>query len=463
MNRGILVKLIIITLVLALIHSVFWFFKAGQLEKHINNYAAEHSGNISVGSVEVSGFPFMQKVTIGDLKFSIPNPAFSRYQILVKNVEASSGVFSNDFTVNLFEKISTFDGDKEIGSLEFTQQPQINFVITDGMLSHFSYQDSGHHVLDIDRNSVYAASSTSFTLDSHLDENDQIVSRIIGNIKDIENFNILEAYKNSSEKRIMDAIRTGEIAINSSALDLAPAVNIQQQDPSLANVVVAPAAAVSAHVVPAAVAATQEQASSDVIVADVAKTIDLEAAKNEPIKSNLAFDFEHVLSSVRSDQVSVPMDPSQIQESNIQYNKALKINNLEFSNRVFKIVINGQVNSFQDDNMPSGFITAKIENMPDFTKYVVEGFAKMAEQKPSENNDVQASDLSAASQPSMAQEDAYLNFLKRISSGFSMVSAELSAKNPLTKESSAVFDIRREKNLEFVINETPLREVLGKF
>jgi hypothetical protein len=36
-------------------------------------------------------------------------------------------------------------------------------------------------------------------------------------------------------------------------------------------------------------------------------------------------------------------------------------------------------------------------------------------------------------------------------------------KNQLSKEDLAVFEIRREKNLDFLINETPIREVMGKF
>jgi hypothetical protein len=44
-----------------------------------------------------------------------------------------------------------------------------------------------------------------------------------------------------------------------------------------------------------------------------------------------------------------------------------------------------------------------------------------------------------------------------------MVTKELTSKNPLSKDDVAVFDIRREKNIEFLINETPMREILGKF
>jgi hypothetical protein len=35
-------------------------------------------------------------------------------------------------------------------------------------------------------------------------------------------------------------------------------------------------------------------------------------------------------------------------------------------------------------------------------------------------------------------------------------------KNPLSDANSAVFDLRREKNIEILVNETPMREILGK-
>jgi hypothetical protein len=66
-------------------------------------------------------------------------------------------------------------------------------------------------------------------------------------------------------------------------------------------------------------------------------------------------------------------------------------------------------------------------------------------------------------QSEQSQGTVYQDFLKKISAGLPNVSKELAAKNQLSKDNTAIFDMRREKNLEFVINETPLREVLGKF
>ena len=97
MNKAIVIKSIVLIAVLALIHSVFWFFKAGQIEKHVNNFITENSAHVSAGEVAVSGFPLSQKVSIQDLKFIVPNSALSRYQATVKKLEAKASIFSNNF------------------------------------------------------------------------------------------------------------------------------------------------------------------------------------------------------------------------------------------------------------------------------------------------------------------------------------------------------------------------------
>jgi hypothetical protein len=87
--------------------------------------------------------------------------------------------------------------------------------------------------------------------------------------------------------------------------------------------------------------------------------------------------------------------------------------------------------------------------------------AKLAEGiKPSNLSEVRSSDLTSVGLP---VEDSYQNFLKKVSGGFVNVAKELASKNAVSTESMAQFDVRREKNIEFLINETSFREILGKF
>ncbi len=546
MNRSILIKVAVALLVVILLHSVFWFFKTGQLEKHLNNFVTENNTAISAAEIKVAGYPFSQKIVAKDLKFTIPNSAFSKYQIIVKDFEASAGIFSKDFTVDVADKITVQDLDGNIGNVEFAQMPKISFSISDGIVSSFSYADNGYKIFDIDKNIIYSAASSTINLVSTIDSSDQITSKLNVAVREIEGFDVIDIYRNSSEKKIIDGIKTGEISLGSGA-----AVAMIGSDPSFASNAANPAAPNAPVVVPTATsdsamtppasapspaaaaanaakaAASAQQAAApngapvagaapvaaapnqapvvgtpaDIAAkvasgaaipsaaapaavpgvaaanvatqtADAAKaTIDPSKpaaldvasliAKSDVTKSNLIIDIEYVLTPTKNDQQgSVPLDPAQMQENATQYSRVVKVNNIEFSNALYKISLNGQVNYFQDDNLPSGFVTVKIENIDKFVEYVATGFTQIVEQKqivPS----VQSNDLAA--QSSQTQSTAYQDFLRKISASLGNVSKELADKNQLTKDNVALFDMRREKNLEFIINETPLREVLGKF
>lgn len=494
MNREILTRIIVVAVIVTLSHSIFWFFKAGQIEKNINNFVGENSANISVGEIEVSGFPFSQKVSIKDLKFTLPNAAIGRYQILVKDLEASAGVFGSDFTVVLKEQVTVQDSESSVsGYVEFASQPEIKFSVVDGALANLSYKDSGHKVLDAEKNVIFATSSVQVNfVSSHNDG--KVKNSVNAEVKDIEGFDIVSVYKNSSEKKIIDGIKTGEISIGSSA-----AIPAQPSDGS-AEAVAAPAASLAPAQVVASVVKTDEvkkdiiQPSNNPVAAEdntkANDTKNLTAENNAPnsvnvdnnqqpvnsevaadniIRSNFVMNIEYELTP-NSDQGQNVSDPTQMKENTTQYNKAIKINSLEFSNSLYKISINGQVNIFPDDSQPSGSISVKVENLDNLVTYFNNGLAQIAEQKKPEL-EVQSSDLAIVNQAgnaavadnNTAYADPYQNFLQKLVASLPAVTKEVAAKNQLSDGVSATFDIRREKNIEFLVNETPVREILGKF
>ena len=57
MKKGIVVKIVVVLAIIASAHSIFWFFKAGQVEKQIQNFISENSAYISSGEIAVCGFP----------------------------------------------------------------------------------------------------------------------------------------------------------------------------------------------------------------------------------------------------------------------------------------------------------------------------------------------------------------------------------------------------------------------
>jgi hypothetical protein len=501
MSKNIVVKLVILLVVSALVYSVFWFFKVGQVEKQVKNFISKNSANISAGEILVSGFPLSQKITIRDLKFTIPSPLLSKRQVIVKTLEAKTGIFSSEFIVTLPEPI-TVDSEGNIMTVEFTKEPEIKASIADGRISKFSYNDFGYKISDIDKNTVYAATSSVLNLESTVADDDKITTKVTADIKEIEGFNVLDVYKNAFEKKVTEGIKTGEIILGNSAVvapvtaaapgDIASAnggpASIASTlviaptavpvDPTAANVpapATAPQATVTNADVPApanpaapteaaiAVAPDGMPAPTAPILnpAEIAAAAMAAATANIPTKSNLIIDFEYIMSPNQTEQqAQIPTDPTQIQEAPVQYSKVMKINNLEFSNPLYKILINGEMNTLADDNMPSGSVTLKVEKIDALIAHISSGFTQMVEQKKPASTEIQTSDLTVSGMPT---QDSYQDFLKKVAANIGGVSKELAAKNPVSKDDIAEFDIRREKNLEFLVNETSIREILGKF
>jgi hypothetical protein len=533
MNKNI-IRLAIILVVAILVYSVFWFFKIGQVEKKISGFVNDNSSNVSMQSISVSGFPFSQKITIKGLKFSIPNSPLSKYQILVKNIEAETGIFSSDFNATIaMDAVALQDSSEKIFNIEFTQEPKINFLLSDEGFAKITYQDEGHKALDPEKNVIYSSASSMITFSSSADEKDKITHKIDVNVKDITGFDIVDLYRNSLEKKIVDGLKTGEISISnpspaptvgaadlalnnqaasniaannanptqttnitattaanpdaasstpkaaaSSNPDLAAAANITNNLKPEDKAKIADSLSQISGAAPVAInsastaAIPSGGANNDSAAAQTSAAIKIDEAispakQAEITKSNLVMSLEFFAASNDAPTTEAPLDPTKIQEavSITSQGKTIKINNLEFSNDLYKLYVNGELNSFQDDTALSGSISIKVEKIANLTSSLLAGFNNILTTQKLVPT-VVIPDLSAdnsGSDAGIKKEDSYQLFLTKILANLDSVSKELAAKNPVTKEDVAVFDIRREKNLEFLINETSIREILGKF
>ncbi len=457
-----MVKFFILLATSVLVYSVFWFFKIGQVEKQINKFINENSTQVSAGEISASGFPLSQKITIKDLKFTLPTPLLNKRQVAVKHLEARAGIFSSEFSVALIGDVSVYDSNNDAANIAFSKDPSISILIANGRISKFNYQDFGYRILDAEKNVIYAASESNIHLESRVDDSEKVTSLISANIKDIEGFDVMDAYKNVLEKKIIDGIKTGEIAIGNASKALIPTqLDAVQTLPAATPSV---PAAVNPPVVVAVATTTPSTTPAAATPADSEKSekgsADLAVIENKNlIKNNFSIDLEYVLTPIQGEaQAQIPSDPTQIQEVSVQYSKALKINSLEFSNPLYKISVNGETATFPDDSMLSGSAAVKVENVSALIDYISAGFNQMSDQKK-----VSADNSQSLVASGLPNEDSYQNFLKKASANLGSVVKELAAKNAVSKEEIAEFDIRREKNLELLINETSIREILGKF
>jgi len=495
MKKSLIIKLSIVLVVLVLSYCVFWFFKAGQSEKQINKFIADNSSYISAGEIAVSGFPVAQKIVISDLKITVPVNLIAKRQIVIKQLQANSGIFSNEFVVNLTDavKVQDLDNSGDLFDVEFVSQPEILVSLLDGAISKFQYNDVGFKVLDAEKNVVNASSGTSILSENSVDESDKRTNKINISFKDLEGYTVIDFYKNLLEKKVIEGIKTEEIKVNINPIAMIDP-NLQQMPPltpEQAGIVQPNMAPVVDPNQPPMMppvdgnsAVAQAVASQNGGVQPVAMPVDpsnqapvanidpnnpqqaplvATIVESELSKHNVVIDVVLTLTpSVKQEQGEVPpVDPTQVQELPVQYVQNIKINNVELSNASYKINITGDAISASDDNYPSGGITVKVEKIASLVAHLKGQFKQLSQSKkptvPSNGVDL------TSEQAQQSQIQNYDIFLNNISEKLSDVSNEIASKNSVSKDNVAQFDVRREKNLEFLVNEVPVREIIGKF
>jgi hypothetical protein len=505
MKKSLIIKLSIVLVVLVLSYCVFWFFKAGQSEKQINKFIADNSSYISAGEISVSGFPVAQKIVISDLKITVPVNLVAKRQIVIKQLQANSGIFSNDFIVNFTDavKVQDLDNSGDLFDIEFTGgQPEILVSLLDGVISRFQYNDMGFKVLDAEKNVVNASAGTSILSENSVDESDKRINKINISFKDLEGYTVIDFYKNLLEKKVIEGIKTEEIKVNINpvanidpALQQIPPISPDQagivdsgvaplSDPTQApispeqppmippadgNSAVAQAIATQNSQVGNPAPAPTDGGANQAPTANIDTNNPQQAPASDPIveseisKHNVVIDVILTLTpSVKQEQGdAVPSDPTQVQELPVQYVQNIKINNVELSNASYKINITGDALTSSDDNYPSGGITVKVEKIANLVTHLKDQFKKLSQSKkatvPSNGVDL------TSEQAQQNQIQNYDVFLSNISEKLVDVSNEIASKNSVSKDNVAQFDVRREKNLEFLINEVPVREIIGKF
>ena len=509
MKKGLIIKLAIVLVVLVLSYCVFWFYKAGQSEKQINKFIADNSAHISAGEISVSGFPVGQKIIISDLKITIPVNLVAKRQITVKQLEATSGIFSNDFVVNLVDvvKIQDLENSGDIFDVEFVSKPEIMVSLLGGSIAKLQYNDAGFKILDTEKNIVNSSLGLSVLSENSVDETDKRINKINISFKELEGYSVFDFYKNVLEKKVVEGIKTEEIKVNvNPVVDQA---NIQQmtaplsqdqamvmQNNELQQVpVVAPqipandgaeAVARANAMANQVVANNQAQAQAQAQAVQPQPTPDLappaqvdngqvppiptnvdpiapEVPLDAVVKNNITIDIVITLTpSVKQEQAETPpVDPTQIQELPVQYVQNIKINNVELSNSSYKINVTGDVVNSSDDNYPSGGITVKVEKITNLVTQLRSQFKKLAESK-KPSVPLNGADLVNDQTQQQNQVQNYDIFLNNISEKLANVSNEISSKNSVSKDEIVQFDVRREKNLEFLVNEVSVREIVGK-
>lgn len=229
----------------------------------------------------------------------------------------------------------------------------------------------------------------------------------------------------------------------------------------------------------------------------------LAANIGQDLKTKITFDLVINISG----NEAAPLAINQPQEITLHGQHNIKINNILISNPEFEIAANGSLTLDPDDATPFGGLTIKVNNLQNvlnnfegsFGQLIVgaEKYTDIIKPKiefsdpsklptnasepaiPSQNDQKPKPPLGqnaqivpvpsdsqsiqdASQQPSYNMGDYYTQFFIQFSDRYRNVIQDIAMKNSVSKDNVAQFDIRREKNLQFLVNDTPVSEVMGR-
>ncbi|MBP7710563.1 MAG: hypothetical protein KA100_05790 [Rickettsiales bacterium] len=394
-------KIIGVVAVLILSYVGFWFFKSHQISKEISLGSESQSFKHSAADVAVSGFPLAHKVVIKDLKFTDEKSG----EIIFKKLEVESGVFSSSYSVKVLEPIEFMASDHQ-SKISIILNADTQILATEEKETNglrVKYSSSGYKVLD-------ATSNILFSSEMQNGEGEILLSEKSGSYK----------YKDLGGK-ILDKANNVLGSSAATNIDLSFAEGDNKSQTIKFNLDVKDFA--KGSVAP-------DQASAD--------------------KSNFAIAGEVALTA-NDQKITDLLPPDQMaklpenmkasfQKKPAPYSFALNLQNLEFSNTFYKVVLNAVLNTSQEDEIPSGVANLKIENFDNLVKTLTDEMQKVKDQ--------------GKSAKIAAQLEGVNDIVKIVK--------ELGAKNPQSTEGAMLFTFKRDKGLGFnlTINDMQLLEIM---
>ncbi len=426
MKKKIILSLASILVLMVAGYTGFWFFKANQIKKQIILFSQKEGSKFSVGEVSVEGFPLAQRVIIKNFRLTESEGSY----ITIKNIQVESEALSNTYFVKNLDPIEVENLEHNISSkIELSPDTIISLVTDENEVSQIKITGSGYKILDKEQDKVVLIWEA---------QNSEIELSIGDNFR--------YKYKDSGSK-ILDEKNNPVFTAASSMFDITYSVddndvisfksNISLKDFEYSSLLY-----------------------SALIKADVASPEDNPGSASTEVafsgKSNFAISSDFILTPNKQDIVDllpaeqmaqIPDDlKSQYQKKPSPYSYKLDLQNLEFSNSLYKILVNGLLNSTPENIEPVGFVVLKVENIDNLAKSIVDGFKNFSSKYYSVEH--------------LVNEDSEV-FNKSLS-----IIKELATKNPLSHDNSLVFEFKNEKvgmGAGLKINDTAFLEIVTNF
>jgi hypothetical protein len=428
MKKKIIVVLASILVLMTSAYTGFWFFKANQIKKQLSLLSKKEGSKFSVEEISVEGFPLLQKTTIKNFKFTDPKDSINA---TVKNVQIESSAFSNAYSVKILDPIELEDLKRNINAaIELSADTVISLAIDESEVFQIKILGSGFKFLN------KTANKAALVLEAQNSETEISIS---------DNAGFRYKYKDSGSK-ILDEKNNVVFTAAASLIDIAYSADDNDVISVKSNISLK-----DFEYSPLLYSALREADS-----AQTENESDVASTKAVSNKSNFTISSEVIFTPNKQDSVDllpaeqmaqIPDDlKSQYQAKPSPYSYKIDLQNFEFSNSLYKILINGLVNTVPENIEPLGFLVLKIENIDNFAKDILSELRKFSNKH------------SSAEQ--FANEESGV-FNKSLS-----IVKELGAKNSLSRDNFLVFDIKNERAgmaSEFKINDTAFMEIVMNF
>ncbi|MES2677504.1 MAG: hypothetical protein V4612_04230 [Pseudomonadota bacterium] len=400
-------------IILVLCYVGLWFFQTMQYKKQIKkfiesrnkiiltNSGAANNSKASIGDISVSVLPFYNKITIKDFRLDVADNAY----LVIKNIQINYQIFSHNFSIESLPPIMMVSGNKNVVStIEFNPDSKISGVIQNQDVAQLKYIGSGYKILDAQKNVEIVVESKNFQTLLLNDQSDQSELKI-----------------SSDELRILN--NKNNILFTCGPLAVAVKSFYKNE-----TVLVA--------------------AKFDVKMKNFEYlqngTLKNNQTNNE-IKNNLSLSALINFSGQQANKPAQSQRYNQKIQATNPYIWNMDLQNFDFSNRSYRIIINGKLSNPGDEEVPFGFINLKITNLGNLIKYSYGNFNKL-------------SGMVNTLEPGSISQAAELQFINPLT----FVLRELAAKNPLSHNNISVFEITRAKRSDIFINKTPPYEIFTR-
>ncbi|MBU6339479.1 MAG: DUF2125 domain-containing protein [Rickettsiales bacterium] len=316
-----------------------WFYKANKFKKDIHGLSAENGHSVSVGDVQVFGFPLSKNVSIKDLKISKSDGQ----NITFKSLQIESSVFDSEINMKVTGPFIVHNAEGEGVIIEVNADTKSTIFTNGQKIVKIKTEGSGYKVSDESTNSlIFAVSGQGLETEVTFGQNIQYQDKSNAvKVTDKNDATIFEAESMATNIEFTDGLEEDLVKFDINLKNFSTNRGLSDLNK---NIPLPLAANNAQEPVPA------DQQNNQVV--------------QPTSKKNLVISGEVSLGSNSSASNAEVVT----QNSNIRVPIAFTLKNLDFSSENYKFLVSGMISAEPSEKLPFGDLNIRVENFDNFSK-----------------------------------------------------------------------------------------------